>query len=126
MVKSLEKLAIDESVPAGSVLFRRGDPVSGVFIVRSGKVVLIWADHPGNVLPLDTVGPGGLIGLPAALNGDYSVTARAVEDCKLGFIPANTVLHLLDCDTRLMQSALKFLAQELARMRELFLRSSDS
>ena len=85
--------------------------------------MLIWADHPDNILPLNTVGPGGLISLPAALNGDYSVTARAVEDCKLGLIPANTILHVLGCDTRLMQAAMKFLALEVARKRGLFARS---
>ena len=126
LVRALDKLAIDASVSAGSLLFRRGDHVSGVFIVRSGKVALICAGRSDNVFPLETVGPGGLIGLPAAFNGDYSVTARAVEDCEVGYIPADRVLHALDGDTVLMQSALKFLAQELARMRSLYARSSDS
>jgi CRP-like cAMP-binding protein len=86
-----------------------------VYIVRSGKIVLVWM-APDHVYPMDTVGPGSIVGLPAALNGEYSVTAKAVEDSDLGYIAAEQVIAMLESSPRLALAAMKLTVQEAARM----------
>lgn len=112
----LDAVAISTPVHAGSLVFRHGDPGSAAYVVRTGRIALIWC-HSGLVYPMDTLGRGRIIGLPAVFNGEYSATAKAVEDSVLGFIRADKVLEMLECDPSLMQAATMLLGQEVARMR---------
>jgi len=86
-----------------------------VYIVRSGKMVLVWrgADQ---VYPMDALGPGSIMGLSAALSGEYAVTAKAVEDSELGFISVNQVIAMLESNPRLARAAIKLTAREAVRM----------
>jgi CRP-like cAMP-binding protein len=120
----LDVIAIATPVAKGSFVFSSGDPASAVFVVRTGKVALIWADS-NEVNPFDTFGPGTIIGLPAALNGEYSATALAVEDSELGFIPADRVLEMLERNPTHMHATMKLLALEVARMRDMIANAPD-
>jgi CRP-like cAMP-binding protein len=62
----LNAVAISAPVQNGSLVFRNGDPGSAVYVVRSGRIALIWC-HSGQIYPMDTLGPGRIIGLPAVL-----------------------------------------------------------
>ncbi|HEX4037096.1 MAG TPA: Crp/Fnr family transcriptional regulator [Acidobacteriaceae bacterium] len=116
LFRELDAIAISTPVKNGSLLFRHGDPASAVYLVRSGRIAMIWC-HSGQVYPMDTPGPGRIIGLPAIFNGDYSATAKAIEDSELGFIGADQVLRMLESDPHLMQAATRLLGQEVRRMR---------
>ncbi len=64
------------SLKAGEVLFRRGDPADGGYVVAAGAVAL----DPGRGEPVFTAGPGALIGqaaLFAALTRPATATAAA-------------------------------------------------
>jgi CRP-like cAMP-binding protein len=115
LFRVLEAIAIATPVAKGSFVFSSGDPASAVFVVRTGKVALIWADS-NEVYPFDTFGPGTILGLPAALNGEYSATARAVEDSELGFIPADRVLEMLERNPTHMHARLPLLRQRTISM----------
>lgn len=115
LARKLDELAIPIPLLRGSLLFRCGEPALAVYIVHSGKIVLVWKGLD-QVYPMDTVGPGSIIGLPAALNGEYSVTAKAVEDSDLGYISAKQVIAMLESSPRLALAAMKLSAQEAARM----------
>lgn len=114
----LDQQAIASTLHSGDMLFRHGDPVAGAYTIRTGKVALIWISNEG-VTPMDTLGPGAILGLPAVLNGEYSLSARALEDCELGFLPASRVLDMLATDHGLLQEITKMLALEVARLRGL-------
>src|SRR5258706_14619039 len=59
-------------------LFRRGDPVFGVFLILSGKVRLGLEKNPRN-FPCRDFGPGTVVGLPATLSDSpYSLTAEVI------------------------------------------------
>lgn len=116
LIQTLENHATNVDFPRGSLLFRLNEPCVGVYVVRRGKISLRWAKN-SNVYPMETAGPGSLVGLPAALNGSYSATARAVEDSALGFIPVDIVNYLLDCNPSLCRSAMELIAHEVRRMR---------
>lgn len=120
----LDALASPLSMPKGSVLFRRGDPASAVYFLRRGTVALVWTDLSG-IRPTDSLGPGSIIGLRAALIGEYSITARIVEAAKLGFLPAQKVLDMLQCNPTLMRATSKMLGVEGARMRSMMATGSN-
>ncbi len=103
------------TIPAGEVLFRRGDSVKGVYLVENGQVQL-------------SVGGGGatwfaeagsMLGLPATVRDtDYSLTAVAVEDTVVAFADKTVVRKLLAEDVLLCFHVVKILSGELQWLRE--------
>jgi CRP-like cAMP-binding protein len=97
-------------------LFHCGDPISGVFVIRKGAVTMS-VDAPDAVYPPRTIGPGEIAGLPATLNGHYSLTAKVTEDAEVGFVPGGKVTEILECSPRLCMLAMRAMSEEIARVR---------
>jgi CRP-like cAMP-binding protein len=116
LATELDQVASKVSLRKGTALFHRGDPVSGVFVVRKGTVTLS-VDGPDALYPPRTLGPGEIVGLPATLIGHYSLAARVAEDAELGFIPAPKVAEILECSPRLCMAAMRAMSEEIARVR---------
>jgi CRP-like cAMP-binding protein len=117
LIAELDRMASSISMDKGAVLFHGGDPVSGVFIVREGGVLLSLG-IPTDLYPPRFLGPGEIVGLPATLTGHYSLTAEvAVAGTKLGFLPSQRVSDLLECSPRLCFLAMRFISEEIARVR---------
>lgn len=112
----LDRLASNVSMPSGTLLFRCGDPVSGIFIIRSGAVNM-FLDTGAKTHLAKTLGPGEVAGLPAALTGVYSLSAQVAEDAELGFIPAPVVSALLERSPHLCLIAARAMSDEIARTR---------
>jgi len=121
LVANLERNAIVSRLKAGTTLFRRGDPVTAVYLIWAGRIAL-ECDTPDGVAHLEIMGPSGILGLPAAFNGSYSITARADEDCELGFVPSDWVMELFRNTPRLLMEASGLISQEVARMRNIMSR----
>jgi len=112
----LNARALSASAFKGSLLFRLGDPAVAVYVVRKGKIALVWSGSNG-VHPMDTLGPGSIIGLPGVFNREYSMAARAVEDSELGMVHVDTLMGLLEGNPDLMRHVLELLAKDVAKMR---------
>src|ERR1700691_1702903 len=95
LTAELDRVASSVSLRKGTPLFHVGEPVSGVFIVRRGAVVMSL-DGPNDIFPPKPLGPGEIAGLPAALTGTYSLSARTADDSVLGFVPSRKVTEILD------------------------------
>jgi CRP-like cAMP-binding protein len=116
LTAELDRAASSVSLRKGTPLFHVGESVSGVFIVRQGAVVMSL-DGPNDIFPPKTLGPGEIAGLPAALTGTYSLSARAAEDSVLGFVPSRKVTEILECYPRLSLVAMRLMSEEIARVR---------
>lgn len=112
----LEEMASSSAKPAGTVLFRRGDSVSGVFLIEKGKAKLTLGES--SAYPPRKLGPGSILGLPATLAGaPYSLTAEVVEDAQVGFIPRDTILEFLRANPLFCFQVTQILGEELSEMR---------
>jgi CRP/FNR family transcriptional regulator, dissimilatory nitrate respiration regulator len=75
----------------GDFLFRRGNPVRGVFLILSGEVRLGFDKNPAN-FPSRDFGPGTVLGLPATLSDSpYSLTAEAIAETEVAYIPRSAM-----------------------------------
>jgi CRP-like cAMP-binding protein len=72
----------------------------------------LWPDDEA-ITPMEVLGPGSIVGLPAAINGSYSVTAKAVTDSELGLISAESALELLATVPGLCRTAMRMMSQEV-------------
>lgn len=116
-VKSeLDRIATTVNMPAGTILFRCGDPAAGVFLVRKGSVRLTL-DSADTIFRPRLAGPGEALGLPATLTGSYSLSAQVVEDAEIGYVATPRVQALLECSPRLCLLATRLMSNEIARMR---------
>ena len=101
----------------GALLFRAGARGRGAFLVRRGRIKLTLGGSPG-LYPPRTLGPGSVVGLPATVSGEpYSLTAQAVQDCELDFIPRKELLALIKRNTTVAFQLLQMLSEEIYQMR---------
>jgi CRP-like cAMP-binding protein len=95
-----------------TVLFRRGDKASGMFVVLSGKVSL---DLGVDSALSRSHGTGALVGLPSTITRqNYSMTATVTEDAELGFWTPDALESLLRDQPDLCQPLLVMLGKKVA------------
>jgi CRP-like cAMP-binding protein len=122
----LEQLSTIVSKPKGTILFRRGEDVFGVFLIRSGRVSLAL-DFPTPLYPPRILGPGAIVGLPATVSGNpYSLTAKVVDDAELAFVARDAVLECLQDNPLLCFQVMDMLSGEISDIRSAFKQNGSS
>jgi CRP-like cAMP-binding protein len=117
--EQLLRLAKTIAKPRGAILFRRGDPASGLFLILNGKVSLgLETESAG---PDRILSAGCVVGLPATVSGNpYSLTAEVVKDAELAFVSRDSVLALLHSDSGLCFQVMEMLSGEISEIRAAF------
>lgn len=101
----------------GDILFRHGDAVIGLYLIRSGKVRLVL-DGVNPAFPPRILGPGSVVGLPATIAGSpYSLTAEVIEDAELAFVPREEVVDCLKQNPLLCFEVMNMLSGEISGTR---------
>jgi CRP-like cAMP-binding protein len=122
----LEQLATTVFKSKGTILFRRGDDVTGAYLIRSGRVSLAL-DCETPVYPPRILGPGAIVGLPATVSGNpYSLTAKVVEDSELAFVSRDAVLECLQDNPLLCFQVMDMLSSEISDIRSAFKQNGSS
>lgn len=94
---------------AGATVFRKGDPGLGLFVIRTGDVVVV--EEPTDRI-VHTLGPGACFGEIALLNETVrSATVRAKADTHLSVLAQPALLKLIDQRPRLAAKLLWAVAQ---------------
>ena len=98
--EELMKQAITRRFQANDVIFRKGDPGTGLYGVVSGRVVVVADSAEGKELILNVFGPGEYFGEIALLDGEgRSATAIAREPSELWMAIAETAVPSLRSTT---------------------------
>lgn len=85
--RELEKSFEPKTYKAGEIVFREGTVGDGVFIVRSGRIMLYSFSPRGERKIFDLIVEGDVIGEMAMIDGEpRSMTAEAITDVSLDFI----------------------------------------
>ena len=101
----------------GTFLFRRGDAVTGIFLILSGAVRLGLDEDP-TAFPSRQVRPGSVLGLPATLsNSHYSLSAEVLENSELIYLSRQQLLDLLRDKPNLCLLVIDILTEELTQTR---------
>ncbi len=116
------------SLPAGQVLFRRGTPSTGFYVVRDGRMQLSVSNSEGVVRVLEIISPGGAFGHAVMfVREPYPVDATALVDTHLIFVPAAAVDRILDEDPAMARLMLASMARRLqAKVRDIAMLSLQS
>jgi len=104
--------------PKGAVLFRRGEPAFGIFLVRKGSLSLRLESGDGKALVDRTVTPDSIVGLPATLSGArYSLTAVTLEESELALVDRPALIELVKSDPSIGLELMRALGEEVLQMR---------
>ncbi len=96
------------SFKANEVVFKEGDPGSGLFVIQSGAVQISAMVGPGERKVLSHLGPGDFFGEMAVLDSEpRSATASAEKDTTLYFIPREKLLAALEASPKMAVSLVR-------------------
>lgn len=103
----------------GQVVFHEGMRPSGLFCINSGKVKLSKMGSEGKEQIVRLARSGDILGYRSLLSGDhYSLTAYALEDSNICFIPKSTFFNVLNQDVNLSMQMMKLLSSDLKHAEE--------
>ncbi|MBI2934122.1 MAG: Crp/Fnr family transcriptional regulator [Chloroflexi bacterium] len=98
----------------GEIVFFEGDPCPGLFIVKSGSVKLYRTSSDGNEQIVRMIGDGGCFECaPLFDGGPNPVSAEALEDSRLYFLPAEAFRALVKEHPETMMAMAAVLAMRL-------------
>ncbi len=113
------KLFVIETFPAGSEVFRQGDPADSAYFIRSGEVEVI-DEGTGSVIR--TLGSGDYFGEIALIaDAPRSATIRAVSSVELAVLGKRNFLNMM----RLMPTTEEAILQTVQERATHDLRSAD-
>jgi CRP-like cAMP-binding protein len=87
----------EREAPRGSVVYRRGDPAHGLYVVVHGQIKLSLQTSRGDEMVVELVGPGTSFGEAALFSGrPHIVAAQALADSTLLCVTKNVLLAELE------------------------------
>lgn len=96
-IEALRRFAQEQSVRAGTVMFRQGDAGDGLYIVKSGMVSIVVSSGSQSPQSIYRVRAGDFFGEMAVLEDQpRSAGAIAVDDTVVYFLPRQDLLEWLD------------------------------
>jgi CRP/FNR family cyclic AMP-dependent transcriptional regulator len=102
--------------PAGSAIFRAGDPGDSMYVVTSGKVEIAFTNDTGHRIVLETPGPGEYFGEVSLLDGGpRQASATALTEVEALLVDRGDLDEFLQ---RRPAAALDMLAATGRRLRE--------
>lgn len=102
------------SLPSGQVLFRKGTPSTGFYMIRDGLMQLSVSNSEGVVKVLEILSAGGSFGHAVMfLHEPYPVDATALADTHLVFVPVAAVDRVLDENPAMVRIMLASMARRL-------------
>lgn len=110
---------------AGESIFREGDEGDGLYLLMSGEVAITARSGPDRDHVLSRMEPGDYFGEMAIFDGgSRSASATARRDCETCFVPASTVLELLQRTPSLAHALVRDASLRMRDFNHRFLRES--
>ena len=117
--QGLYRLGKLQRAAAGTVLFREGEPVRGLFLLSDGSVRLSLGKK-GRSITYRVVRPQYILGLPATLlHRPYSLTAEVLEDAEFYFVDWDSAMDYLRDHADMCMHVLEFLSHEMVWIRHI-------
>jgi CRP-like cAMP-binding protein len=113
------------------VIFHEGTPAAGLYILCHGAVKLYQSDRFGHDHILDIAAPGDVLGeLPLDPNDCYSVSAEAIAESQLCYLPRERLVAFIQqhpmTGVRLIEAFSKAVTTARKRVRALALKRAEN
>ena len=108
-------------IAKGAVLFRAGDALDSLFLVRSGSLKVQLQTESGEEQSVGFFLPGELMGLDALATHKHTCTARALELSSVCILPYDALSEICSHVPALQESFMRLIGQEITAEQELLL-----
>lgn len=110
---ALAAQTVQRTFKAGDYLFRSGDPVKGIFSIKSG-VARISQLQGDKEITVRFAAAGEWVGHRSVFTSDtYRGSARAKENLRADFVPSESLLHLLGTNRNFADRLIRLIARDL-------------
>ncbi len=110
-LQELEPKPVDCRDP---VLFRRGEPCRGIYIVEEGRVKLLLTSNVFDRQAFEIVGSGAVLGLAETMvGGEYRLSAEALEGARVSHVERQTFLEQMRLRQQLCLQIVHLLSEDL-------------
>lgn len=117
--QGLYRLGKLQKASTGTVLFREGEPVRGLFLLADGAVRLSLGKNHKSIT-YRVARPQYILGLPATLlQNPYSLTAEVLEDAQFYFVGREEAMQYLGKHADMCMHVLEFLSHEMVWIRHI-------
>jgi len=113
-LKKVSDTKTTKLVKKGETIFKEGEKLNGVFCVRSGvsKLSKLSANGKDQIVKLAT--KGQVLGQRSVISEEVSnLSAKAVEDMEVCFIPKEGIMHALHANPNFTVEVLRHMAHDL-------------
>lgn len=101
-------------IKKGTPIFEEGDNVNGIYCVKSGVSKLSKLSANGKDQIVKLIKPGELLGQRSMISDEpANLSAIALEDMEVCFIPKNEVLSLFDTNNKFSMNLMKTICGDL-------------
>ena len=101
----------------GEVIFLKGDPGQGLYLISNGRVKICVVDRQGDELVFTFLGKGDLLGDLAVIDGKpRSATAIAMENTDTLYLDRHDFLNFLGSSPQACLDIINMLCQRLRRL----------
>lgn len=105
---------IYRAIPAGTVIFRKGERARGVYVLVGGRIEIYRSTADGREQVLHTETPiQSVAELPVFDGGDYPASGRTVEDSEVYFLSVDDFQRLYKEHPEIAGAIIRNLAQRL-------------
>jgi CRP-like cAMP-binding protein len=116
---SLTAASLTLKVPAGRVVFRKGDPANGCYLIVNGAVKVTLPAAGGQEALLAILSKGDIVGEMALLDRQpRSATVAAVRPCELSYISTAAFDRLAQTDIEVHRQLLRVMTARLRASNE--------
>ncbi len=96
LLQALRETKASQRFAVGALLFLEGTPATGIFLVETGEVRIFLPTGQQQRQLLEVAGPGTLLGLSEAMNGErHRITAIAGDETTAIYTPREEFMALL-------------------------------
>jgi CRP/FNR family transcriptional regulator, polysaccharide utilization system transcription regulator len=118
MLTELNRVKTPNQYKRGQILFYEGNPATGVFCIRNGKIKLYKNGSDGKETILKIAKGGDILGYAGVLtNQNHDVTAEVLEDAEVCYIDKPFLTRATQSDPALGLKVIQKLGQELVSAR---------
>lgn len=116
-LEAIAAATTEQRVAVGAVLFRRGDPCDGIYVIVVGRVKLALLAPAGAEKVIEILGPGQSFGEAVMFLGKPQILgAEALADSLLLFIRKNAILEAVERNPEFARRMLDELSLRLYRL----------
>lgn len=116
-LRAVADRTVVRTIPEGRILFRRGTPAEGLYVVLEGAVRVYRSNRQGREQTLHVQGPGQpLAEVPLFDGGPYPASARAETESRVLFLPRDAFEWAYRSHPEIADATIRELGRRLRRM----------